>query len=55
MNSTRLIEELSDICVRQAEIIKEQAFALELLGARVKEEGAQAAQDRLRELGFLDG
>lgn len=54
MNNARVIEELSDICCRQAEIIKAQAFALGQLGAQVKEEEAQAARDRLRALGYLN-
>lgn len=51
MSSTELIAELTDICIRQAEIIKTQAYILEQFGAQVKEEEeALAAQNRLREL-----
>ncbi len=50
MSRTELIGELSDICVRQAEIIKAQAYILEQFGAQVKEEEALAAQNRLKEL-----
>lgn len=50
MSSTELIAELTDICIRQAEIIKAQAYILEQFGAQVKEEEALAAQNRLREL-----
>jgi len=45
-----LIGELTDICIRQAEIIKAQAYVLEQFGAQVKEEEALAEQNRLREL-----
>lgn len=48
MNQTALIEELTSICVRQAEIIKLQAFMIEQLGAQTLEDEALAA--RLLEL-----
>lgn len=50
MSSTELIAELTDICIRQAEIIKAQAYLLEQFGAQVEEEEALAAQNHLREL-----
>lgn len=50
MSSTELIAELTDICIRQAEIIKAQAYILEQFGAQVKEEEVLAEQNRLREL-----
>jgi len=50
MNRTELIGELTDICIRQAEIIKAQAYVLEQFGAEVREEEALAARNRLREL-----
>lgn len=51
MTKTELIAELTDICIRQAEIIKAQAYVLEQFGAQVQEEEALAAQNRLREMG----
>ncbi len=50
MTSTELIAELTDICTRQAEIIKAQAYMLEQLGAQAREEDALAERNRLREL-----
>ncbi len=50
MGAVELIGELTDICIRQAEIIKAQAYVLEQFGAQVKEEEALATQNRLREL-----
>ena len=50
MSNTELIAELTDICIRQAEIIKAQAYVLEQFGAQVREEEALAEQNRLREL-----
>lgn len=50
MGNTELIAELTDICIRQAEIIKDQAYVLEQFGAQIKEEEALAEQNRLREL-----
>lgn len=38
MRFTELIEALTDICIRQAEIIKAQAYALEQVGAIVMED-----------------
>ena len=54
MTAAELITELTDICKRQAEIIKAQAFVLEQLKAQVKEDEA-ATIARLRELGCWDG
>ncbi len=52
MNKTELIAELTDICIRQAEIIKAQAEALAQLGAVVmEEERAKAVADYLALLG----
>lgn len=51
MTKTELIAELTDICIRQAEIIKAQAYVLEQFGAQVREEEALAAKNSLRELG----
>lgn len=50
MSSTELIAELTDICIRQAEIIKAQAYLLEQLGAQAEEDEALAERNRLREL-----
>lgn len=44
MNQTALIEELTAICVRQAEIIKAQAFMIEQLGAQAAEDEALTAR-----------
>lgn len=38
MNNTELIDELTDICIRQAEIIREQAYVLEQLGEETMED-----------------
>ena len=46
MSSVELIAELTDICIRQAEIIKAQAQ----FGAEVKEEEALREQNRLKEI-----
>lgn len=48
MTAVELITELTDICVRQAAIIKSQAFVIEQLGAQSQEDEALAA--RLRDL-----
>lgn len=48
MSNTELVAELTDICIRQAEIIKAQAFIIEQFGAQVKEEEALKEQNRLR-------
>lgn len=50
MNETRLIDELTEICIRQAEIIRSQAYVLEQFGAQVREEEALAERNRLREI-----
>ena len=51
MSNTELVAELTDICIRQAEIIKAQAFIIEQFGAQIREEEALAARNRPRELG----
>ena len=48
MTSAEVIAELTDICIRQAEIIKAQQYAIEQFGAQVKEEEALAQRNRLR-------
>lgn len=48
MSNTELVAELTDICIRQAEIIKAQAYVLEQIGAQVKEEEALAERNRLQ-------
>lgn len=50
MSSIELITELTDICIRQAEIIKTQAYALAQFGAEVKEEETLREQNRLKEI-----
>lgn len=45
-----LVEILSDICIKQASVIKDQAFALAAFGAEVREDEANALHDRLRML-----
>lgn len=50
MDKIGLIAELTDICIRQAEIIKAQAYVLEQFGAQVREEEAQKTVDRIRDL-----
>lgn len=47
MSDVELIAELTDICIRQAEIIKAQAYMLEQFNTEVMEE------ERLRELNRL--
>lgn len=47
MSDVELIAELTDICIRQAEIIKAQAYMLEQFNSEVMEE------ERLRELNRL--
>ena len=49
MSNTELVAELTDICIRQAEIIKAQAFIIEQFGAQIREEEALAERNRLRE------
>lgn len=48
MSSIELITELTDICIRQAEIIKAQAYALAQFGAEVTEEETLWEQNRLK-------
>lgn len=50
MSSAELIAELTDICIRQAEIIKAQAYILEQFNAEVQEEEALRERNRLREI-----
>lgn len=51
MSNAELIAELTDICIRQAEIIKAQQYVLEQVAEQVREEEeALAARNRLREL-----
>ena len=54
MTTAQLIEELTNICERQAEIIKLQACVLEQVNAQVREDEAAATISRLRELGCWD-
>lgn len=48
MSGIELTDELTSICIRQAEIIKAQAYVIEQLGAQSLEDPALAA--RLQEL-----
>ncbi len=50
MGTVELIGELTDICIRQAEIIKAQQYIIEQFGEQVREEQALAERNRLREL-----
>lgn len=50
MSGVELIAELTDICIRQAEIIKAQQYVIEQFGEQVREEQALAERNRLREL-----
>lgn len=50
MDSAETIFELTDICMRQAEIIKAQAYIIEMLGAESKEEDALRERNRLNEI-----
>ena len=50
MSNIELIAELTDICIRQAEIIKTQQYIIEQFGEQVREEEALAQRNRLREL-----
>lgn len=43
-----LVEALSDMCIKQASIIKDQAFALAAQGAELRENEAEALRNRLR-------
>lgn len=45
MSDGELIEELTEICIKQAEIIREQAYLLEQFGAESLEE--EELSDRL--------
>lgn len=48
MDSIQLIEKLTEICIQQAKIIKEQSFILEQFGAQSLEDGE--IPSRLNEL-----
>lgn len=48
MTNVELISELTEICIRQSEIIKAQAYMLEQLGAEVREEEALRELNRLK-------
>lgn len=48
MSRVELIDELADICIRQAEIIRAQALIIEQFGAQALEDSEVAA--RLRQL-----
>lgn len=48
MSQVELIDELTDICIRQAEIIKAQAFIIEQVGAQALEDTETTA--RLQQL-----
>ena len=48
MNRVELIDELTGICIRQAEIIRAQALIIEQFGAQALEDSEVAA--RLRQL-----
>ncbi len=50
MDCAELISELTDICIRQAKIIQEQAYMLEQFGAEVREKETLENLNRLREL-----
>ena len=50
MSNAEVIAELTDICVRQAEIIKAQQYVIMQFGEQVREEEALAERNRLREL-----
>jgi len=50
MSQIDLISELTDICIRQAEIIKAQAYVLEQFGAEVMEEERLKELNRLRSI-----
>lgn len=50
MNAAELIDELTNICIAQADIIRDQAFALGQLGAKIREEDAAEEEIRLRDL-----
>lgn len=50
MNDAEVIAELTDICIRQAEIIKAQAFMLSQLCAEVNEEEILRERNRLKSI-----
>ena len=50
MSGVELISELTDICIRQAEIIKAQPYVLEQFGAEVMEEERLKELNRLRSI-----
>ena len=50
MSGVELISELTDLCMRQAEIIKAQAYVLEQFGAEVMEEERLKELNRLRSI-----
>lgn len=50
MTQAALIEALTDICIRQADIIKDQAAALAQLGAQVREDDILSSRAALQEL-----
>ena len=50
MSGVELISELTDICIRQADIIKAQAYVLEQFGAEVMEEERLKELNRLRSI-----
>lgn len=50
MTQLQLIEALTDICIRQAQIIREQAFALEQCGALGMEDEAETVRRELWEI-----
>lgn len=50
MSTTEVISELTDICICQAEIIKEQSSVLAQLGILIDEENALREQNRLRDI-----
>ena len=50
MDQSETIAELTDICVRQAQIIKAQEYIIEQLGAEAREEEALRERIRLKEI-----
>lgn len=50
MDNAETIAELTDICIRQAEIIKAQAYLIEQLGAEAREEEAPREKNRLEKI-----
>ena len=49
MSGVELIAELTDICIRQAEIIKAQQYVIEQFGEQVREEQALAERNCQRQ------